>query len=153
MILRAFTDGASRGNPGESGIGVVVKNEEGETLLSLSGYIGRTTNNIAEYIALLTLLERMRSMSCSRLIVHSDSELMIRQLNGEYRVKNGELKTYHRKALKLRTSLQCDVEFRYVSREMNRDADRLANMGIDSGEPLPGVARTGQHNLFSQLKH
>jgi ribonuclease HI len=87
MILRAFTDGASRGNPGEAGIGILVRDEKSETVLSLHGYIGVCTNNVAEYTAMETLLERASSLECARMIIHSDSELMVRQLNGRYRVK------------------------------------------------------------------
>jgi ribonuclease HI len=137
MILHAYTDGASRGNPGESGIGMIVQTPEGGLLLSESGYIGRTTNNIAEYTAVLTLLDRVRPMDCSRLIIHSDSELMVRQMTGAYKVKNGGLKECHTRARAAIAALPFPVEFRHVPREENRGADRLANEGIDSRTPLP----------------
>jgi len=132
MILHAFTDGASRGNPGESGFGIVVKDDRGGTVLTLNGYIGRTTNNIAEYTALLKLLERMRSVECSRMIVHSDSELMVKQLNGSYRVRNKGLKRYHARFQELKKSLPFDIHIRHIGREKNKDADRLANEAIDA---------------------
>src|SRR3990172_6948652 len=88
MIVHAYTDGAARGNPGESGVGVIYKDEHGATLTKLSGYIGKATNNAAEYQALLACVKGASNLKCSRLIVHSDSELMVLQLNGEYKVKD-----------------------------------------------------------------
>jgi ribonuclease HI len=132
MTLYAFTDGASRGNPGESGFGIIVKDERGETILTLNGYIGRTTNNVAEYTALLKLLERMQSVACSRIVVHSDSELMVKQLNGLYKVKNKGLKRYHARFQEIMKSLPFDIDIRHIGREENKDADRLANEAIDA---------------------
>ena len=132
MILYAFTDGASRGNPGESGFGIIVKDQGGETILTLNGYIGRTTNNVAEYTALLKLLEHMQSVACSRMVVHSDSELMVKQLNGSYKVKNKGLKRYHAQFKELKERLPFDIDIRHISREENSDADRLANEAIDA---------------------
>jgi ribonuclease HI len=131
MILHGFSDGASRGNPGESGIGIVIRTPEGEELLAEGHYIGKTTNNIAEYTAFLTLLDKVRRMACSRLVAHSDSELMVRQLNGTYKVRNAQLREYHQKARDLLARLPFPVEIRHVFREQNREADRLANLGID----------------------
>ena len=135
MTLHAFTDGASRGNPGDSGIGFVVKDENGSVLLSVNGYIGKTTNNVAEYTALIALLKRMirnPPTAGSKLIVHSDSELMVRQINGTYKVKDEELKRYYKRVIDLRHKAPFEFELRHVSREQNRDADRLANVGIDT---------------------
>jgi ribonuclease HI len=142
MTLHAFTDGASRGNPGASGVGIVVKDGKGTTLYSTHGYIGMSTNNRAEYIALLTLLEQMRGVRCQRLVVHSDSELMVRQVNGQYKVKDSEIRKYHRKVTELLAGLQCDVELKHIPRERNADADSLANLAIDDKtilmpEPFP----------------
>ncbi len=136
MTLFAATDGASRGNPGESGIGVIVKDGEGSTLLEISGYIGKATNNTAEYTALLTLLNRMASLPCTRLEVQSDSELMVRQVNGTYRVRDSKLKKYCAEVHRLRTEAPYEFVLRYVPREQNRDADALANRGIDTREPV-----------------
>lgn len=137
MTLHAYTDGASRGNPGDAGVGVIVKDGQGRTVLSLHGYIGRATNNVAEYTALRTLLERLPKEKCTKLVVHSDSELVVRQVNGEYRVKDAGLKKHHAEVKRLMSSLPCTVEVRYIPREQNREADRLANQGIDSLIPLP----------------
>ena len=132
MICHAFTDGASRGNPGESGIGVIVRDEQGNVVYTTFGHIGTTTNNVAEYTALLHLLKQMSARSCSRLIAHSDSELMVRQINGEYRVKDEELRKYVQKIVRLLEKAPFQFELRHVRREENREADKLANRGIDS---------------------
>jgi len=134
LTLYAYTDGASRGNPGESGIGAIVKTETGSTVFSFHRHIGRTTNNVAEYTALIELLERMRKVSCTHLVVHSDSELMVRQLNGSYKVKDPELRQRFNRYQALCQELPFDLEIRHVSREQNREADRLANEGIDAAQ-------------------
>jgi ribonuclease HI len=131
MTLHAFTDGASRGNPGESGIGVLVKDDKGNIVLSLNGFIGQSTNNRAEYTALITLLERMKKVPCGRLIVRSDSELMVHQVNGKYKVRDHELKRYHREVAKLVAGSPFAFELKHIPREKNREADRLANQAID----------------------
>ena len=133
MTLYAYTDGASRGNPGESGIGGVVKSADGATVLRFQRHIGRATNNIAEYTALLELLERMRGVACRHLVVHSDSELMVRQLNGSYRVRQPEIRQRFERLQELRRELPFSIEFRHIAREENSEADALANEGIDAG--------------------
>jgi ribonuclease HI len=138
MTLRAYTDGASRGNPGDAGIGIHVSDEKGNTVLSLHGYIGVSTNNVAEYTALITLLERIKGMHCTQLVIHSDSELMVRQLNGRYRVRDRGLKPIYARAVRLLAELPFECSIRHVPRENNREADRLANRGIDEKLP-PGA--------------
>ncbi|MCC6398140.1 MAG: ribonuclease HI family protein [Bacteroidetes bacterium] len=134
MKLFAATDGASRGNPGESGIGVIVRNADGEVVLSVSEYIGTTTNNVAEYTALITLLRRMAQVPCTRLEVQSDSELMVRQVNGTYRVKDRKLKEYSAEVQRLRAAAPYEFLLRHVPREQNKEADALANRGIELRE-------------------
>lgn len=136
MILRAFTDGAARGNPGEAGIGLLVKDPADAVVLSACGYIGTATNNVAEYTALVHLLERCRALPCSRLLVHSDSELMVRQVNGRYRVRDAGLRTYHSRVMELLRESPFPVEVRHISREQNHEADLLANRGIDSRQRI-----------------
>ena len=136
MTLQAFTDGASRGNPGQAGIGVLLKDETGRVLLTLSGAIGITTNNVAEYTALRALLKSMKKFSCTALVVHSDSELMVRQMRGEYKIKDPAMKREHAKVRVLLADLPCSVEFRHIPREQNSDADLLANAGIDGGRRI-----------------
>jgi ribonuclease HI len=136
MKIFAFTDGASRGNPGESGIGILLKDEAGSTIASHYGYIGQATNNIAEYSALAACLKIVQQISCTDLIVHSDSELMVRQMNGEYKVKDAALKEHFQniKAMLNKTSYKFTI--RHVPREENKEADQLANLGIDTREKL-----------------
>jgi ribonuclease HI len=141
LTLYAYTDGASRGNPGESGIGAVVRTETGSVVFKFQRHIGRATNTIAEYTALLELLERMREVPCTRLVIHSDSELMVRQLNGSYKVKDPELRRRYTRYVALRDALPFGIEIRHVTREQNREADQLANEGIDGG-PGPEQAAT-----------
>ncbi len=132
MTLQAFTDGASRGNPGDAGIGFIVKDGSGSILLVEFGYIGKATNNVAEYRALITLLRRMAKIACTHLVIHSDSELMVRQINGQYKVKDHDLKILHQQVQELKKEASFTFELRHIAREENREADRLANQGIDS---------------------
>ena len=131
MTIQAFIDGASRGNPGESGIGIVLKNEEGKVIFSAGGYIGTATNNIAEYVALIECVKKARTLGCTTLLVHSDSELMVRQMQGKYRVKNEGLRKYYQRVHRMLGDSGFAMEIHHVPREQNRDADMLANIGID----------------------
>ena len=132
MTIHAFIDGASRNNPGESGIGIILKDERGVTVEKVCGYIGKATNNIAEYTALLTCLKIVAKMECRKLLVHSDSELMVKQMRGEYRVKDAALKRHFQKAHTMLQKAGFEFEIRHVLREQNKEADQLANLGIDS---------------------
>ncbi len=136
MIVHAFTDGAARGNPGESGIGVVFKDEKGATLATHYGYIGEATNNSAEYQALLVCLRIAPTTKCSKLIVHSDSELMVRQMLGQYKVKDPGLKALYLKVHRILSKAAFEFEIKHVVRELNKEADLLANRGIDSRKPI-----------------
>lgn len=132
MTIHAFTDGASRGNPGESGIGVLLKDDTGNTLASFHGYIGRATNNVAEYAALLKCLRAAAKLECSSLIVHSDSELMVRQLSGSYKVKDSNLRSLYKKVQAVLSKAPYAFLIVHIERSQNREADHLANLGIDS---------------------
>ncbi len=123
-------DGASRGNPGPAAIGVTVKDESNRILANISQTIGNTTNNQAEYRALIAGLEKAISLGAKQVEVKSDSELLVKQLQGHYRVKNAELKPLYSEVVKLAYSL---ASFRIVAvpREQNREADKLANMALD----------------------
>jgi ribonuclease HI len=136
MTILAYTDGASRGNPGESGVGILLKDELGSVIGSYCGYIGQATNNIAEYTALAACLKIVQKFECSNLIVHSDSELMVRQLHGKYKVKDAKLKKYFQDIQAILTSFPFQFTIKHVRREENRDADQLANRGIDTGNKL-----------------
>lgn len=125
-----WTDGAARGNPGPAAIGAVLKTESGELLASLAEYIGEATNNVAEYRALLRGLEQAEQLGVRQLEVRADSELLIRQLTGQYRVKNAALKPLWQQA---RERLQrfAGVRLTHVRREHNSEADALANAALD----------------------
>ncbi len=126
-----FTDGASRGNPGPAGIGAVLITPDGQHLAEIAEHIGQTTNNVAEYRALLAGLERALGMGIRRIEVRADSELMIKQLRGDYQVKNARLLPLYRQARRLLGNFET-VELKHVRRELNARADELANAGIDS---------------------
>ncbi len=136
MMVLAHTDGASRGNPGDSGIGVVLRSADGQDLASISGYIGMTTNNQAEYRALLECLRAVEQLPCRHLTVHSDSELMVRQLNGQYKVRDAQLKKSVQTVREILARAPFRFEIRHVVREENAEADALANEGIDLRRPV-----------------
>jgi ribonuclease HI len=149
MTIYAHIDGASRGNPGESGVGIFLKDKEGNVLHSAGGYIGRATNNVAEYVALIECLKRATSLASdlgwngksTKLVVHSDSELLVRQIQGTYRVKNEGLRGYFQRVHRVLQKLPFAFEICHVPRELNQDADMLANVGIDSKLPLRPLGR------------
>ena len=133
---RAWIDGASRGNPGAAGFGVLFEGAAGERE-EIAGFLGRTTNNVAEYVALAAALTRGRQAGLTHLEVHSDSELVVKQMAGAYRVKAAHLVPLFLKLMELRRAIPHCV-IRHVPREENRQADRLANLAIDERRPLPG---------------
>src|ERR1700744_1892708 len=94
-------DGGSRGNPGPAGIGIVVAAADGTPLLTLGRFIGRATNNVAEYRALITAMEEAKKLGAKKILIRGDSELIIKQMNGEYRVKNPDMQTLYAEAQKL----------------------------------------------------
>jgi len=141
--LVANVDGGARGNPGPAGYGVVFEDEVGRPVANLSEYLGRQTNNYAEYSGLLAALNYTLRHGFRALKVVSDSELMVKQILGEYKVSNPTLKELHQRAMKLIDQLEC-FEIRHVLREKNREADRLANVAMDRGiaHKAPAVAAT-----------
>ena len=128
----AYCDGGSRGNPGPAGFGVYIQDENGSVLAELSEYLGKRTNNFAEYSGLLAALKFAIAEDRRRLRVISDSELMVKQMKGQYRVNSPELRPLFEEARRL--TMQLDrFEIRHVLREKNRHADRLANLAMDRG--------------------
>ncbi len=125
-----FTDGGARGNPGHAGIGVIIKNEAGETLEAYGRYIGETTNNQAEYKALLSALERAKELGAEEVACHLDSELVTKQMNREYKVKDAELAKLFVKIWNLTQEFK-KVTFQHVYREKNTEADAMVNEAID----------------------
>jgi ribonuclease HI len=124
-----WTDGAARGNPGPAGIGVVLKTPAGELLLAENEYLGETTNNVAEYRALLLGLARALERGIRRIEVRADSELLIKQLLGKYRVHSPHLIELHQQARQLLARFTA-TELVHVRRELNGDADYQANQAI-----------------------
>ncbi len=127
--LTIFTDGGARGNPGPAGIGIVFKIGS-KTAAHIKQYIGEHTNNFAEYTALITALEKALELGHKNVRCFLDSELVVRQLNGQYKIKEPSIKILAQKALALTNKFQA-VTFSHVPREKNSEADRLVNQAID----------------------
>lgn len=131
-FLVANVDGGARGNPGPAGYGVVIEDEIGRSVAELSDYLGHQTNNYAEYSGLLAALNYALRHGFKALKVVSDSELMVKQINGQYKVSSPTLKELNQQAMNLIEQLDC-FEIKHVLREKNREADRLANLAMDRG--------------------
>jgi ribonuclease HI len=127
---RLYTDGGARGNPGPAGIGARLLTSGGDVAEELADFIGRATNNVAEYQALLAGLEMALDHGVTLLDVFLDSELVVRQVNGQYKVKDAGLKPLHEQACLLLSRFH-DVDVRHVRREQNAEADALVNQAID----------------------
>jgi ribonuclease HI len=136
--LIAHSDGGARGNPGPAGYGVVIQDQAGRKVAALSQYLGHQTNNFAEYQGLIAALEYALQQGHKALKVVSDSELLVRQIKGVYKVKNATLKELHGRAKQLIAQLDW-FSIDHALREQNREADRLANEAMDNGPG--GVAR------------
>ena len=128
--IEIYVDGGSRGNPGPSGVGVVILNASGKRLKEISKYIGETTNNIAEYNALLYGLEEALILRAEEVVINLDSELVAKQLTGDYRVKDSGLKPLFERAMNMLKSFK-SFEVRHIEREMNKEADTLVNRAIN----------------------
>jgi ribonuclease HI len=131
--LIAHSDGGARGNPGPSGYGVVIKDEAGQKVAALSEYLGHQTNNFAEYQGLIAALEYAVKHGPKALKLISDSELLVRQIKGIYKVKNETLKDLHARAKELIAQLEW-FSIGHALREHNQEADRLANEAMDRGK-------------------
>jgi ribonuclease HI len=129
MELTIYTDGASRNNPGEAGAGVYIL-QGSEPLERLARYLGQTTNNVAEYSAAIMGLEQAVRLGARRVKLLADSELLVKQINGQYKVRNPGLKPLHARVKELIARIG-SVEVQYIRREENREADALANKAID----------------------
>jgi ribonuclease HI len=129
----AYIDGGARGNPGPAAYGVVIRTPEGKTLAELARYLGSQTNNFAEYSGLLAALEYAQQHNFTGLKVFSDSELLVKQMKGEYKVKHPVLQTLFSRARELTRSLQ-HFSIHHVLRSSNREADRLVNEALDREE-------------------
>lgn len=141
LRLVIHIDGAARGNPGPAGIGVMLETRDGLLRRTLFRYLGKATNNVAEYEALLLALQEAVKLQPDIVKIRSDSELLVRQIQGRYRVKSPRLAVLYAQALTLIHQLsaaKCRVSVEHIGRELNREADALANRAIDealSGDP------------------
>jgi ribonuclease HI len=127
---RLYTDGAARGNPGPAGAGAVILSPQGHVVAKVGKYLGENTNNYAEYMGLILGLKRARAMGIKELEVLADSELLVRQLNGEYQVKAANLRPLFEEARQLLAGFP-GVSLRHVPREENEAADEMSNRAID----------------------
>ena len=151
MLLTAYSDGGARGNPGPAGYGVYIELPDG-SVEELHGGLGIATNNVAEYNGLLAALQWAVDHGHRSVRIKADSELLVKQMRGEYKVKNAGLLPLVARARMLASALD-RVTFEHVRREQNTNADRLSNVGMDEAEealrnPRPAAAPRGQGELF-----
>lgn len=137
MTLTAFIDGGARGNPGPAGWGVHVVNDTGETVAAFCGPLTHATNNVAEYSGLIAALEWCRDHGATQVHIKSDSLLLVQQMLGHYKVKHEGLKPLYGRARLIGAKIG-RVTFEHVRRELNKDADRLANEAMDEAEGEKG---------------
>ena len=137
MIFTIFADGGSRGNPGPAGAGAVVRDEKGKIVAEISEFLGHTTNNVAEYTGILSALETLLSLVGEKakdasVVVKMDSMLVVKQMNGEYKIKHPNLTPLAARVKELGKKFK-SVSFAHVYREHNKEADKLANLAMDRG--------------------
>ena len=132
MAIVAYIDGGARGNPGPAGYGVRIEDEHGTLINEFNGFLGTSTNNVAEYNGLLAALRYAQENSHRVVHIKSDSELLVKQMRGEYKVKNAGLQPLYNQARVIALGLD-RIVFEHVRREHNKDADRLANLAMDLG--------------------
>lgn len=137
--FRANIDGAARGNPGPAAYGVVIRDARGQVIATFKKYIGRFTNNVAEYYGLIAALDYAQSHGLRALRVESDSELMVKQMRGQYKVKSGDLRPLFERARKMSQGIE-SFHIEHVYREQNREADALANEALDETSGVPKAA-------------
>lgn len=130
-MLTLWTDGGARGNPGPAGIGVVIRAHTGEVVAEIAEYLGNATNNQAEYTALVRGVARALELGATEVLIHSDSELMVRQIEGQYQVKNAGIRPLYDQAKALLGKFR-RFTIRHVRREFNAEADALVNQAIDA---------------------
>ena len=147
----ANIDGASRGNPGPAAYAVILRDPRGTKIAEIAKRIGRETNNVAEYYALLAALDYAAANAIRALRVRSDSELLVRQMQGRYRVKSSELQPLYERAQKVARGLDYFV-IEHVPREQNSDADALANLALDGGITNRNPARSSESSEAGSVK-
>ena len=137
---RANIDGGSRGNPGPASYGVVIRDPRGQVIAKLKKYIGRSTNNVAEYYGLIAALDYAQQHGIRALHIQSDSELLVRQMCGQYKVKSPELRPLYERARKMAQGFD-SFKIDHVYREQNAEADALANEALDETSSKPSASR------------
>jgi ribonuclease HI len=155
---QANIDGGSRGNPGPAAYGVVIRDGKGEVVARLKKYIGQNTNNVAEYFGLIAVLDYAQTHGIRALRVESDSELMVKQMRGQYKVKSGDLKPLFERAKKMSQTLE-SFRIDHVYRAQNREADALVNQALDetsrpgsSAAPEKTAAKENTIRLLARCK-
>jgi ribonuclease HI len=155
---QANIDGGSRGNPGAAAYGVVIRDGRGEIVARLKKYIGQNTNNVAEYFGLIAALDYAQAHGVRALRVESDSELLVKQMRGQYKVKSGDLRPLYERAKKMSQGFE-SFRIDHVYREQNREADALVNQALDetsraasSGGPQKPAAKEKALRLFAHYE-
>lgn len=131
MKLVIFTDGGARGNPGPAASGIVIKNEKGEVLNAFGEYLGKQTNNFAEYSALISGINKAKEMGATELECLLDSELVVKQMRREYKVKEPGLQKLFIQAYNASSQIK-KISFKHIPREQNKEADRVVNEILDT---------------------
>jgi ribonuclease HI len=136
MIVKVYTDGASRGNPGSAAAGIVIKDETGNEIKTFGKYIGECTNNVAEYTALIESVKLLKELNepVEEINFFCDSELMVKQIKGEYKIKHKDLIKLSLEFWKEIKSLNKKFSITYIPREENKTADKLANEALDENK-------------------
>ena len=155
---QANIDGGSRGNPGPAAYGVVIRDGRGEIVGRLKKYIGQNTNNVAEYFGLIAALDYAQAHGVRALRVESDSELLVKQMRGQYKVKSGDLRPLYERARKMSQAFE-SFQIDHVYREQNREADALVNQALDetsraglSSAPQKPAAKENPLRLFARYE-
>ena len=155
---QANIDGGARGNPGPAAYGVVIRDGNGEIVARLKKYIGQNTNNVAEYFGLIAALDYAQAHGVRALRVESDSELLVKQMRGQYKVKSGDLRPLYERAKKMSQAFE-SFRIDHVYREQNREADTLVNQALDetsragsSGRAQKPPAKENPLRLFARYE-
>lgn len=142
------SDGVSRGNPGPAAIGAIIRDERGRLLASISQRIGRATNNQAEYRAIIAALEKVLALGARQVELNSDSELVVRQIKGQYRVRKEALRPLYQRVKQLQNRLE-GFTVRHIPRQQNREADKLANAALNL---VAGIGLAERYRLIIKLR-
>lgn len=129
-LLTIYIDAATKNNPGKSGIGIVISDDKDKVIKKMSEYIGITTNNVAEYTALIYALQEALIMKAKKVAIFTDSELVAKQVSGEYAVKNEDLKRLRKQVRHLSGGFE-EINISFINREKNKSADMLANQAVE----------------------